>query len=211
MNRCRLKINIFLILVTVVLFGSTVNPSTASSTETNILPIGIERPQGLFQQTMHKAFLWLIANMESAGFTPDNVYYGVYDNVGTYTYDIEGVREQNVTIDLSSLTQLLSTTIEQLENDPDANPETLSDLNDLYTELLAHDEVTIYLKIDSDLTVTTSQDRKAVTIFYDNDRSVLDNFEKLKNNETITEQPFNGDEILTNVFMSLIRDEITGS
>ncbi|MFX0171689.1 MAG: hypothetical protein ACFE9L_07205 [Candidatus Hodarchaeota archaeon] len=211
MNRCRLKINLLFVLVTVVLFGATVNPSTASSTGTNILPIGIERPQGLFQQTLHKAFLWLIANMESAGFTPDNVYYGVYDNVGTYTYNIEGVREQEVTIDLSLLTQELSTTIQQLESNPDITPETLSDLNTLYTELLAHDEVTIYHKVDSDLTVTTSKDRKAVTIFYDNDRSVLDSFEKLKNNETITEQPFNGDEILTNVFMTLIRDEINGS
>jgi len=211
MNRHRPKTSLFLILFTAVLFGSTVIPSTASSTETTAPPIGVERPQGLFQQIIHKSLLWLIANMDSAGFTPDNVYYGVYDSVGTYTYPIVGEREQEVTIDLGVLTNLLNTTIDTLEDDPDTESETTIYLNNLYTELLAHDEVTIYLKVDSDLSVTTSKDRKAVTIFYDNDRSVLDSFVKLKNNETITEQPFNGDEILTNIFMSLIRDEITGS
>ncbi|MFX0186004.1 MAG: hypothetical protein ACFE95_23210 [Candidatus Hodarchaeota archaeon] len=211
MNRHRPKTSFFLIIFTVILFGLTVNPNTASSTGTSTPPIGVQRPQGLFQQALHQAFLWLVTNMESAGFTPDNVYYGVYDNVGTYTYPIVGAGEQEMTIDLSSMTQTLNTTIDRLKNDPDTDSETLIYLNNLYTELLAHEEVTIYLKGNSNVSITTIMDRKAVTIFYDKDRSVLDGFEKLKNNETVTEQPFNGDEILTNVFMSLIRDEITGS
>ncbi|MFX1282636.1 MAG: hypothetical protein ACFFB5_03240 [Promethearchaeota archaeon] len=203
----KFKKSLFWFLVAASLFGTSVISSVGSS---SITPIPVERPQGIRMNQMHNRFLWLIRSMQSAGFTPDNVFYGVYDSVGTYSYSIVDEREREVTIPLDDLIVLLNITINRLEEigtDSDA----LIYLNDLYTELLAHDEVIIYHKVDSDLSVASSHDRKAVTIFYDNDRSVLDTFDKIKNNETITEQPFSGDEILTNIFMSLIRDEISGS
>ncbi|MFX1515906.1 MAG: hypothetical protein ACFFC6_06325 [Promethearchaeota archaeon] len=195
------------ILVVVSISGTSIIPSVSSS---SVEPSPIERPQGIMLDQMHKGFLWMIRNMQSAEFTPDNVYYGVYDNTGSYSYPIIGEREQEVTISLDNLIRLLNTTIDRLE-DTDPDPDALTYLNNLYGELQIHDELTIYIKVDSDLEIISSHDRKAVTIFYDSDRSVIEAFNKIKNNESITEQPFSGDEILTNVFMSLIRDEISGS
>ena len=195
------------ILVVVSLSGTSIIPSVSTA---SVGPLPIERPQGIMLNQMHKGFLWMIRNMQSAEFTPDNVYYGVYDNTGSYSYPISGVREREVTMSLDNLIRVLNTTIDRLE-DTDTDSDTLTYLNSLYSELQIHDELTIYIKVDSDLEITSSHDRKAVTIFYDNDRSVIDAFNKIKNNESITEQPFSGDEILTNVFMSLIRDEIIGS
>jgi len=203
----KLKKILIWFLVAASLFGTSIISGVGSS---SVGSIPVERPQGIKMNQMHNGFLWLIRNLQSAGFTPDNVYYGVYDSIGTYGYPIVGEREREVTITLNDLIVLLNTTIDRLE-EIGTDSGTLTYLNDLYTELLAHDEVTIYHKVDSDLSVASSHDRKAVTIFYDNDRSVLDTFNKIKNNETITEQPFSGDEILTNIFMSLIRDEISGS
>ena len=40
-----------------------------------------------------------------------------------------------------------------------------------------------------------------------NDKAI----DKIKNNESIDSQPFTGDEILSNIYMSLVRDEITRS
>ena len=205
----KVKKGLFWLLVAASLFGTSIMPSVGSS-NVDMGSIPVERPLGIRMNQMHNRFLWLIRNMQSAGFTPDNVYYGVYDSVGTYTYPIVSEREREVTLALDDLTTLVNTTIDHLE-ETGIDSETLTNLNALYTELLAHDEVTIYHKVDSDLSVTSSHDRKAVTIFYDNDRSVLDMFSKIKNNETISEQPFSGDEILSNIFMSLIRDEISGS
>ncbi|MFX0014851.1 MAG: hypothetical protein ACFFB2_00375 [Promethearchaeota archaeon] len=194
-------------LIAISLLGTPIIQSVGTS---SVNPISVERPRGIRMDQIHKSFLWLIRNMQSAGFTPNNVFYGVYDSVGTYSYPIVIEREQEITIDLKDLTEQLNKTITRLE-DINANIDMLAYLNNLYIELLAHEELKIYLKVESDLSVTSSHDRKAVTIFYDNDRSVVDTLNKIKNNETIEEQPFSGDEILTNIFMSLIRDEISGS
>ena len=207
MINLNIKKTLIWILVVISLFGTSLIPSVSS---TSVVPSPVERPQGIMLNQMHKGFLWMIRNMQSAEFTPDNVYYGVYDNTGSYSYPIIGEREREVTISLDNLINLLNTTIDRLE-DIGTDLDRLIYLNNLYTELQMHDELTIYIKVDSDLEITSSHDRKAVTIFYDNDRSVIDAFEKIKNNESITEQPFSGDEIFTNVFMSLIRDEISGS
>ncbi|MFX1508142.1 MAG: hypothetical protein ACFFDC_18815 [Promethearchaeota archaeon] len=207
MIKLNIKKTLIWLLVIISLFGTSLIPSVSSS---SAVPSPIERPQGIMLNQMHKGFLWMIRNMQSAEFTPDNVYYGVYDNTGSYSYPIIGEREREVTISLDNLIRLLNTTITRLE-DIGTESDTLAYLNNLYAELQIHDELTIYTKVDSDLEITSSHDRKAVTIFYDNDRSVIDAFNKIKNNESITEQPFSGDEIFTNVFMSLIRDEISGS
>ncbi|MFW9906285.1 MAG: hypothetical protein ACFFFH_18335 [Candidatus Thorarchaeota archaeon] len=207
MIKLSIKKTLIWILVVISLFGTSLTPSVSSSSAG---PSPIERPQGIMLNQMHKGFLWMIRNMQSAGFTPDNVYYGVYDNTGSYSYPIIGEREREVTISLDNLIRLLNTTIDRLE-DIGTDSDALTYLNNLYTELQIHDELTIYIKVDSDLKITSSHDRKAVTIFYDNDRSVIDTLNKIKNNESISEQPFSGDEIFTNVFMSLIRDEISGS
>ncbi|MFX0208557.1 MAG: hypothetical protein ACFFDT_21425, partial [Candidatus Hodarchaeota archaeon] len=207
MIKLNVKKTLIWLLVIISLFGTSLIPSVSSS---SAVPSPIERPQGIMLNQMHKQFLWMIRNMQSAEFTPDNVYYGVYDNTGSYSYPIIGEREREVTISLDNLIRLLNTTIDRLE-DIGTDSDTLTYLNNLYAELQIHDELTIYMKVDSDLEITSSHDRKAVTIFFDNDRSVIDAFNKIKNNESITEQPFSGDEILTNVFMALIRDEISGS
>ncbi len=205
MIKINFKKTLIWLLVVVSLFGTSIIPSISSS---SVGPPPVERPQGIMLNQMHKGFLWMIRNMQSAEFTPDNVYYGVYDSTGSYSYPIISEREREVTINLDNLIRLLNTTIDRLE---DTDSDTLTYFKNLYAELQFHDEVTIYIKVDSDLEITSRHDRKAVTIFYDNDRSMIDAFSKIKKNESITEQPFSGDEILTNVFMSLIRDEIRGS
>ncbi|MHA1332236.1 MAG: hypothetical protein ACTSR2_14305, partial [Candidatus Hodarchaeales archaeon] len=174
-------------------------------------PMIVSRPQGTYMAQMHKALLWLVSQMKSANFTPNNVFYAVYDNVGSYTYPIVGVRERNISLDLAPLAKGLNITIARLESEASTDPQVLLYLKSLYTELLSHEKVNIYDKVDSNLNVRTTHDRKAVTIFYDNDSSVINALDKIKNNESITSQPFTGDEVLSNVFMSLVRDKITGN
>ncbi|MHA2166931.1 MAG: hypothetical protein ACXAAT_13810, partial [Candidatus Hodarchaeales archaeon] len=138
----------------------------------------------------------------------DNVYYGIYDNVGRYSYPIVGSGAQNISVDLRPLINLLDKTLETgtFNDEP-----SLAYLQALLLELKAHNTTEIYYKVESNLNVTSFHDRKAVSIFYDKDRSVLDAFDIIAENQSVTAQPFTGDEILTNVFMSLVRDEVYGS
>lgn len=193
----------------VLIFGTTFIQSTGTSEGLTDAP-PIERPQGTQRERIHNTLLWLIRNMKSANFTPDNVYFGVYNDEGSYSYSVDDVKERNVTLDLTPLKNILNTTIERLEDDPPPEQETLDYLNLVYAELLNHTEINIYNKVDMDLNVISVHDRKAVTIFYDNDRSVIEALNKIKNNESLDSQPFTGDEILTNVHMTLARDRVTG-
>ena len=204
-----IKKGILLILTISVLLGMTWTQSSA--TMESVTPIQIARPQGTQMSQIHKALLWLIANMQSANFTPDNVYYGVYNSIGSYSYPVIGVRERNISVDLKPLVYGLNITIARLQNDLETDPTVLAYLNTLRAELLVHQYITIYDKIDSNLLVKANHDRKAITILYDNDTSVIQGIEKIKNNESIRTQLFTGDEILSNIYLSLVRDEVTGS
>ncbi len=174
-------------------------------------PINVLRPQGTLEGQFRNNMLWLIRNMNSANFTPDNVYYGIYDSTGNYNYPVNRADKRNISLDLTILTDLLNTTIKNIESNPFIENETKDYLKNLYSELEIHQTLKIYHEVNSDLQIVSSHDRKAITIFYDNDRSVLDALNKIKNNETLSSQPFSGDEILTNVFLSLIKDEILGT
>ena len=196
------------LLVIASLFGTTITPSMSTIYQN---PSNVERPRGILLQNMHNGLLWLIRNMRSANFTPDNVFYGVYNSVGSYNYPLQEIRERNVTLNLIPLRLQLNITIERLQSDLNSDNETLEYLENLYAELKNHTEIVIYHKVDTDLQVTSTHDRKAVSIFYDNDRSVLDAFDRIKNNESLSTQPFTGDEILTNIYLSLIRDSVSGT
>ncbi|WP_455139619.1 hypothetical protein [Candidatus Hodarchaeum mangrovi] len=204
-----IKKGLLFIFTISVLLGMTWTQSTADMEA--ITPIQIARPQGTQMMQMHKALLWLVANMQSANFTPDNVYYGVYNSVGSYSYPVIGVRERNITLDLRPLIYGLNTTIARLENDVKTDPTVLTYLNTLRAELLVHQSINIYDKIDSNILVEAVHDRKAVTIFYDKDTSVIQGIAKIKNNESISTQLFTGDEILSNIYLSLVRDKVSGS
>ncbi|MFX0122755.1 MAG: hypothetical protein ACFFAE_03900 [Candidatus Hodarchaeota archaeon] len=206
MINIKVKKGLLYLLLVVLLFGTTIMQGVGTSEE-ETGPIPIERPQGIMLQNTHNRFLWLIRNMKSANFTPDNVYFGVYDNVGSFNYPIVGERIRNVTLELAPLKDLLEETIQRLGPTHPAFPF----LSLVYTQLLDHSKINIYHEADANLMVTSAHDRKAVTIFYDNDQSVLEAFDKIKNNESLTSQPFTGDEILTNILMTLARDTITGT
>ena len=157
-------------LFTIFILGLVSFPSTAVLEPIAGPPISVERPDKLLQPQLHRNLLWLIKNMESADFTPDNVYYGVYDSVGRYSYPIVGSGEQNIPVYLRPLIYLLNKTVKRLETgtldgtfDDDYS---LDYLQALLTELKAHNTTEIHYKVESNLTVTSFHDRKAVSIFY---------------------------------------------
>ena len=211
MNIHKIKKSMIAMLFTIFILSLISFPSTAVIEPSANPPISVRRPDELLQPELHRNLLWLIQNMESADFTPDNVYYGVYNNEGSYSYPIVGSGEQNITVDLRPLILLLNKTVERLNTISFDDMQSLAYMQALLLELKAHSQVNIHYKVVSDLMVTSSQDRKAVSIFYDKDRSVLDAFDMISENQSVSSQPFSGDEILTNVFMSLVRDEVTGS
>ncbi len=201
------KVTLFSLFI-ISIFSISVVPGVATTSD---VPISVARPLGTMQTQIHNGFLWLIRNMQSANFTPDNVYFGVYDNTGSYQYPIKGEREQNITLSLLPLKLQLNITIQRMQDDPSANVTVLNYLESLALELRAHNYINIYNKVNADLQITSHRDKKAVSIFYDNDRSVFEVLDQIKNNEEVTSQPFTGDEILTNVFMDLQKDEVLGT
>ena len=205
----KLKKGILSFVIISIFMGITISSASGVEDDVNISPIGVARPDGPMMQILHNGFLKMIQDMDSANFTPDNVYYGVYDNVGSYKYPIAGNNERNITINLGVLKDLLNSTINHLQ-DISANPTDLAYLNSVYAEIELHSQINLYNRVEANLNVNSSQDRKAVTILYDKDRSVIEAFDTIKENGTITTQPFTGDEVFTNVLMSLAKDEITG-
>jgi hypothetical protein len=213
MNILKIKKSLITIFFAMFLLGLVTIPSVATSDQLVNAPITVRRPDGTLQDQLHRNLLWLIRSMESADFTPDNVYYGVYNSVGSYSYDIEGSREHNLSVDLTRLTYELNKTVVKMKIISSTDPQkiaSLAYLQALLLELQAHNTIKIHYAVDSNLKITSTHDRKAVSIFYDKDRSVLDAFDLIADNLTITSQPFTGDEILTNVFMSLVSDEVSG-
>jgi hypothetical protein len=211
MKFTKTKKSMVTILFAIFMLGLVTIPSVATSDQLAITPISVRRPEGTLQDVLHRNLLWLIGSMESADFTPDNVYYGVYNSEGNYTYPLVRSRVQNISVNLEHFISVMNLTIEKMKTDVSADNSSLAYMQALLLELQAHNTINIQYEVESDLTITSTQDRKAVSIFYDRDRSVLDAFDLITENKSVTTQPFTGDEILTNVFMSLISDEVSGS
>lgn len=204
------KKSLIAIVFAISIISLTVIPSSTVSGQDIVTQMPVVRPEGIYMNQIHGNFLGLIRGMQSANFTPDNVYYGVYNSLGTYSYSITGIRERNISVDIRGLTYLLNNSLVKIEADPSISNDAKDYLNALLAEIKNHNSTTIYHKVDADLTISSLHDKKAVTIFYDQDRSVLDTFDMIKNNESITSQPFTGDEVFTNVFMSLVSDKVSG-
>ncbi|MHA2166996.1 MAG: hypothetical protein ACXAAT_14140, partial [Candidatus Hodarchaeales archaeon] len=75
MNIQKIKKSMIAMLFTIFILGLVSFPSTAVLEPSMNAPIPVERPDKLLQPQLHRNLLWLIKNMESADFTPDNVYY----------------------------------------------------------------------------------------------------------------------------------------
>jgi hypothetical protein len=193
------------------MLGIVLIPSAAVSNQLANAPIPVSRPDGTLQGLLHRNILGLMRNMDSANFTPDNVYYGVYNSEGGYSYAKKDSVERNISLPLGAIKNLLNNSIERLKTDVSIEQGTLDFMQMLLTQLRNHTEIRISNKVISDAVINSYHNRKAVTIFYDKDRSVLDTFAIIRDNGTVSSQPFTGDEILTNVFMSLVRDKVTGS
>ncbi|MFW9778649.1 MAG: hypothetical protein ACFFE8_07315 [Candidatus Heimdallarchaeota archaeon] len=202
---------LILAMVCWLLIASAILPSTGTANETTIGPIVPQRPQGIMRTQLHNNLLWLIRGMQSANFTPDNVYFDVYNSVGSYEYPIGGVRTRTHNIFLARFINVLNQTINGIENDPTVDLASKVYLTNLYAEVADKTSLSINQNVDANLLINSTHDRKAVSIFYDHDRSVIEAFTKIANNETLDSQPFTGDEILTSVFMSLVRDEVRGN
>jgi hypothetical protein len=207
-----LKTKKSLIAVTsaMLMLGIVVIPSTAVTTQLSTSPVPVTRPAGSLQNLLHKNILNLMRGMESANFTPDNVYYGVYNSEGGYSYTKEGSVVRNITLDLTALKFFLNRSVQQMSSDDSIELGTLEFMQKLLNELKNHTTINIYHNVTSNAEINSYHERKAVTIFYDKDRSVLETFETIKENRTVSTQPFTGDEIFTNVFMSLVKDKVTG-
>ncbi|MHA2096123.1 MAG: hypothetical protein ACW98F_16010, partial [Candidatus Hodarchaeales archaeon] len=195
----------------ILMLGIVLIPSAAVSNQLANAPIPVSRPDGTLQGLLHRNILGLMRNMDSANFTPDNVYYGVYNSEGGYSYAKKDSVERNISLPLGAIKNLLNNSIERLKTDVSIEQGTLDFMQMLLTQLRNHTEIRISNKVISDAVINSYHNRKAVTIFYDKDRSVLDTFAIIRDNGTVSSQPFTGDEILTNVFMSLVRDKVTGS
>jgi hypothetical protein len=203
---------ILLILGTSVSFGNAntdVEPKQGT-------PLGIERPQGVLASKIGKNFLTFIRGLRSANFTEDNVYYNVNNDVGQYGYNIRNMDNKITQINeirMSRITKQINKTLNLLKLNltGDVTPEVLNYFTKLYNEVSSHSSLGVNHSIDSNLNVVTVVDRKVVTIFFDPDRSVIKALETIKENGTVNTQPFTGDEIFTSVFLSLIRDKISGS
>lgn len=207
----KLRKSVFSLLVISIFIGITISSASGVSDDANISPIRIVRPDGPIMQILHNGFLQMIRDMESANFTPDNVYYGLYDNVGSYEYPIVGNNERNITVNLNELKFLVNKTINRLQQDLSPENPDLVYLNSLKAELEQHTQISLYHKVEANLNVKSSHDRKAVTILYDKDRSVIEAMNTIKENGSVNTQPFTGDEVFTNVIMNLVKDEITGT
>ena len=211
MIKLETKKSLIATLFAISMLAIVIVPSTTVTGQLVNSPIPVARTDGTLQGLLHRNILGLIREMESANFTPDNVYYGVYNSEGSYSYTKNDTVERNITLDLGALKFLLNRSVDKLKNDLSIANETLVYMQMLLNQLGDHANITIYNRITSDAYITSYHDRKAVTIFYDQDRSVLDTFDIIRENGTVSSQPFTGDEILTNVFMSLVQDKVTGS
>ena len=94
------KKSLIAIVFAISIISLTVIPSSTVSGQNIVTQMPVARPEGIYMNQIHGNFLGLIRGMQSANFTPDNVYYGVYDSVGAYTYPIAGIRERNISIDI---------------------------------------------------------------------------------------------------------------
>ncbi len=202
------------ILIIFPLVGSNIMVGTASM-ESRGSPIGIARPQGLLSGRMNQNFLGFIRNLESANFTDDNVYYIVHNDLGQYTYEVRHSDQRSLSItDLryDRLENQINLTLNQLRKNEsgEVTQEILNYFENLYSEVNSHSSVAIDHSENTDLDVITAVDRKLVTIFFDADRSVIEALETIKENGTVSTQPFTGDEVFTSVFLSLVRDKISG-
>ncbi len=207
----KIKKSLIAITSAILMLGIVVIPSTAVTTQLSTSPMPVTRPAGSLQNLLHRNILGLMKGMESANFTPDNVYYGVYNSEGGYSYTKQGSAVRNITLDLAGLKFLLNRSVQQMNTDVSIEPGTLTFMQRLLAQLQNHSTINIYYNVTSNAEIESYHERKAVTIFYDKDRSVLETFETIRENRTVSTQPFTGDEILTNVFMSLVKDKVTGA
>jgi len=88
------------ILFTAFMFGMLIIPNSTVTGQKLIEPMPVERPVGIFMGQIHGKLLGLIRGMQSANFTPDNVYYGVYNSEGGYNYPLVGSRERNISLNI---------------------------------------------------------------------------------------------------------------
>ncbi|MFQ5977619.1 MAG: hypothetical protein ACE5OZ_05775 [Candidatus Heimdallarchaeota archaeon] len=168
---------------------------------------------GQLMQAMRDGFFNLLVNMKDANFSDGTVLYdyfepGISEPV-TRTIDNSGSVEQTFDI------QRLNLTITRLYNEFQQrnNTEAMQFLEDVIEELDGHTSLTLSKIWDINIERTYELTSKIVVIFWDNDSSVIDHLEMLKNNE-ITEdrsQPFTGDEIFTVVRLALNRESFSGS
>ncbi len=82
--------------------------------------------------------------------------------------------------------------------------------DDLWMEIENRTSLSITLSYAVDAVVNVTAQASAAVILYDNDSSVVNAINKIKNNESVDSQPFTGDEVLTMVDQVLIQQEFDG-
>ncbi|MHA2273825.1 MAG: hypothetical protein ACXACI_18400 [Candidatus Hodarchaeales archaeon] len=168
---------------------------------------------GQLMQAMRDGFFQLLLHMKDANFSDGTVLYDYFepgpDEPITRTIDNSGSVEQS--FDVARLNQTLSRIYEalQLRGYTDA----AASFAEAIAELEGHTSLDVSKTWDIDIERTFESDARIVVIFWDNDSSVIDKLEMIKNNDTAggQSQPFTGDEIFTVVRLTTNQESFSGS
>lgn len=151
----------------------------------------------------------VLFGMQSAGFSTEDVLYTEFTTEDSFSRSLLPVL-QNVSYTLN-LTSFKTNLDEYLSSNPDIGPRALAVLETVQSELEDQSSVDInrwiWIRPKKDVTIKNH----FVITLWDNDTSVIDAIDKIRNNETLTDQPFTGDEIFTTVKMSRTSEQIYGT
>ena len=155
------------------------------------------------------AMIPVIFGMKSGNFSAGNVLYAEFTTHNYYPQFVgKIVQNSSLTVDLTNLKANLTN---YLNKNPMIGLEAKLVLSNLLYQIGSNSQLNInkYTLIDPlEMANVTSH---FVVILYDPDKSVINALTSIRENKTLTTQPFDGDEILTTVRMDKTVENIYGS
>ena len=184
-----------------------IQPSQA--TASTLRPISLVGPQGdvPFYGWLKSSIIPVIFGMKSANFTSGNVLYAEFTTNDQYTQFLP------ISHDVSSLTVNLTSfkTNLQIYLSTHTGSTTLNTLlSQVLSEIGSNTQLNINKTTNFVPTKIVDQLSHYVVILYDPDKSVINALDTIRSNQTLTTQPFTGDEVLTTVRMDRIVESIYG-
>ncbi len=171
---------------------------------------GIE--DGKIMEAMKGGFLNLLIHMKDANFSDGTVLYDYFTpSTEPVKRSIISAGSVNHTFTIENLNKTLTRLYDEakLRN----NTEAVDFLEDVFAEVETHNMLNVSRTWDIDMERTFEVDAKIVVIFWDEDKSVIDRLNMIKDNNTAEDknQPFTGDEIFTVVRLATNKEVLNGS